>query len=395
MPVDFSARHGHGAKIYGLLAALVVWTGLVVNLVPAEAQDAIQAAIERAGPASAEKRAELYRELADQAEILQQQAAVVKTVAKLVGPTVVHIEADVSPRVTLHYGRGRHVEEAGSGVVVEINSKQYVLTNRHVVSGAQPDGISITLADGRQTRPLKVWDDPLTDVAVMEVSAPDLVAAPIGDSDQMEIGDFVLALGSPFGLSHSVTYGIVSAKGRRDLELGASGVRLQDFLQTDAAINPGNSGGPLINLRGEVIGINTAIASNSGGSEGIGFSIPINMFMHVARQLIDKGKVARAFLGVKLDGSFGFAMAAEIGLPRPVGARITRVIPNSPAATASLREGDIVLFFNDVPVEDDNHLVNLVNFTPIGTRVPLVVFRSRESIRLEVAVGDAGQFPAE
>jgi serine protease Do len=192
-----------------------------------------------------------------------------------------------------------------------------------------------------------------------------------------------------------VTYGIISAKGRRDLELGASGVRLQDFLQTDAAINPGNSGGPLINLRGEVIGINTAIASNSGGSEGIAFSIPINMFMHVARQLIEKGAVARAFLGVKLDGTFGSAMAAEIGLPRPVGARITRVIPNSPAAAADLREGDVVLLFNSVPVEDDNHLVNLVNFTEIGKKVPLEVFRNRESLQLEVVVGDGSQFPAE
>ena len=142
---------------------------------------------------------------------------------------------------------------------------------------------------------------PTTDVAVLAVSAPDLTAAPLGDSDRMEIGDFVLAVGSPFGLSHSVTFGIISAKGRRDLHLGeVDTVQFQDFLQTDAAINPGNSGGPLVNLRGEVIGINTAIASNSGGNEGIGFAIPVNMFMTVARQLIETGKVTRAFLGVNM-----------------------------------------------------------------------------------------------
>jgi serine protease Do len=191
MSPDFSARRGCRVPFYGLLAAVALWPALLVTAPSAEAQDAIQAAIERAGPTSPEKRAELYRNLANQAEILQQQAAVVKTVAKLVGPTVVHVEADVSPRMTLHYGQGRHVEEAGSGVVVEIGSQQYVLTNRHVVSGAQPNGISITLADGRQIRPLRVWDDRETDVAVMQVSAADLVAALVGDSDRMEIGDFV------------------------------------------------------------------------------------------------------------------------------------------------------------------------------------------------------------
>jgi serine protease Do len=395
MPQQSLARCGVRPPLAAVIAVAVLGLAVLLDCPAASGQEAIQAAIRRTGPVSPEERADLYRQLAGQAEILEQQSAVVKTVAKLIGPTVVHVAADVSPRITLHYGQGRHIEEAGSGVVVELDGKHYVLTNRHVVSGARPDGVTVTLADGRQIRPLKVWDDPTTDVAVMQVEAADLVAALVGDSDRMEIGDFVLAVGSPFGLSHSVTYGIISAKGRRDLELGSSGVRLQDFLQTDAAINPGNSGGPLINLRGEVIGINTAIASNSGGSEGIGFSIPIKMFMHVARQLIEKGKVARAFLGVKLDATFGAAMAAELGLPRPVGARITKIVGNSPAAAADLREGDVILQFNDIPVEDDNHLVNLVNFTDIGKKVALVVFRDRQALQLEVAVADSSQFPPE
>jgi serine protease Do len=287
----------------------------------AHGQRAIQAAIERAGPVSPDKRAELYRELRSQAEFLERQSAVIKTVARLVGPTVVFVEADATHRATGRGGRLGRVEEAGSGVVIALGGRHYILTSRHVVAGTPPEAVEITLADGRHIHPTKVWDDIETDVAVMAVSAPDLVAAALGDSNRMEIGDFVLAVGSPFGLSNSVTFGIISAKGRRDLDLGDSGVRLQDFLQTDAAINPGNSGGPLVNLRGEVIGINTAIASRSGANEGVGFAIPINMFMVVASQLIEHGKVSRAFLGVTLDPAYGPAMAAELGLPRPAGAR--------------------------------------------------------------------------
>jgi len=351
------------------------------------AQNAIQAAIERRGPVSPEKRAELYEQLTSQAKILEAQSAVLKTVVKLIGPTVVHVEADVTGRTALQYGRAQQVEEAGSGVVIRLDDNYFVLTNRHVISGAAQDKIDIHLADGRTIRPQKVWDDTNTDVAVMAVSAPDLVAAPIGNSDSTEIGDFVLAVGSPFGLSFSVTYGIVSAKGRRGLQLGKSGVRLQDFIQTDAAINPGNSGGPLINLRGEVIGINTAIASNSGGSEGVGFSIPINMFMLVARQLIDHGKVGRAFLGVTLERDFSLAEATKLGLPRLVGAKVTEVKPNSPAA-GKLKEGDVILQVNDILIEDDGHLVDVIYLKEIGEQVSLVVFRDRRQLQVNVTVGD-------
>jgi len=358
----------------------------------ADAQPAIQAAVERRGPVSEQKREELYRVLQQQAEILEKQAAVVKTVAKLIGPTVVHIEADVRNRPSLQYGRGQHTEEAGSGVIIRSKGKHYVLTNRHVVRGTPADGIKVNLADGRRVYPSKVWSDPDTDVAVLAVKAPGLVAARLGKSSKLEIGDFVLAVGSPFGLSHSVTYGIVSAKGRRDLELGDASVVFQDFIQTDAAINPGNSGGPLVNLRGEVIGINTAIASNSGGNEGIGFAIPIDMFIYVANQLIDTGKVSRAFLGVNLDSRFGPAMAAEIGLPRPAGARVNGITPDSPAEAAKLQVGDVILQFDNVPVEDDGHLVNLVSLTPVGKEVRLLVFRDRTPITVRVQLADHAKF---
>jgi serine protease Do len=373
-------------------AATIIPVFLLTFIWPAagRAQPALPAAIERAGPVSPEQRAELYRQLAANAEVLRAQSAVVKTVAKLIGPTVVHIEADVSTQV--QYGRGHHVEEAGSGVIIELDAKHFVLTNRHVIRGATTDKIKINLASGRQIHPVQVWEDADTDIAVMALADKGLVAAPVGDSSKLEIGDFVLAVGSPFGLSHSVTYGIISAKGRRDLQLGDSSVRFQDFLQTDAAINPGNSGGPLVNLEGQVIGINTAIASNSGGNEGIGFAIPINMYMVIARQLIETGKVARAFLGVNLDSKFGPAMAAELGLPCPVGARITGITKGAPAESTDLRVGDVILQFNNIPIEDDAHLVNLVGLTKIGTQVPLVVYRDRKVFTITVAVGDRAQF---
>jgi serine protease Do len=358
---------------------------------PACAQTANQAAVERRGPVSPEERAELYRQLKGQAEILEAQAAVVKTVAKLIGPTVVHIEAG-GGRAALQYGQGPSVEEFGAGVVIRWKDGHYVLTSRHVIAGAAARAIRIHLADGRLIHPRKVMHDTDTDVAVLAVDAPDLVAAPLGDSDAMEVGDFVLAVGSPFGerLSYSFTFGIVSAKGRRGLDLGdgrrKNPVRLQNFIQTDASVNPGNSGGPLVNLRGEVIGVNTAIASNSGGSAGVAFATPINMFMFVARQLIEQGHVRRAFLGVTLDREFEAEDAMAAGLPRLMGAKVTQVTGNSPAAAAELKVGDVILQVDDTPIEDDNHLVNVISMTEIGKEVDLVVVRNRKQIKAKAAV---------
>ncbi len=372
-----------------------LWLGLMAHHTTARAQATLPAAIERGGPLSQEQRAEIYRQLRSQAEVLEKQAAVLKTVVKLIGPAVVHIEADVSNRHSPHLQMGgspRRIEESGSGVIIELAGKTYVLTSRHVIAGAVPSGIKINLVDGRRIYPERVWEDRETDVAVMAVSAPDLVSAPLGNSDQVEIGDFVIAVGAPFGLTHTVTYGIISAKGRRNLELDDPAIKLQDFLQTDAAINPGNSGGPLVNLRGEVIGINTCIASSSGGNEGIGFAVPINMFMVVARQLIEYGKATRAYLGVTLDSAFDAAKAAELGLPRPMGARVVKVAENSPAAAAALREGDVILQLDANPVENDSHLVNLVNFTEVGKQITLHVYRDRQLIVLKAVVGDRSKF---
>lgn len=337
-----------------------------------------------AEPASS-TRDDLYRQLAADVEELEKRGNILKRVVRLVTPTVVHIEAkrDAEP------GRPvRDIDEAGSGVVIERGGKHYVVTNRHVIKYSSPTNIHIKLADGRVLYPEQVWGDRTTDIAILEVAAEGLLPARLGDSTQLEIGDFVLAVGSPFGLSHSVTYGIISAKGRRDLQLGDDGVQLQDFLQTDAAINPGNSGGPLMNLRGEVIGINTAIASSSGGSEGIGFTIPINMVMLIADQLIDHGALVRAYLGVRLDSAFGPEAAARAGLPRLAGARVSGITPSSPAETAKIVVGDVILEFDGTRVEDDNHLINLVSLTPVNKEVDVRLLREGQPVSVRVRVSN-------
>ena len=375
-----------GASVFGRWWLLGLWLALAATSI-AQAQESVLD-----DEPTPEMRARLFEELARDVEWLERQGNVLKRVVKLVKPTVVHIEAEKSEADSFRPGRKNSVEEAGSGVIIEISRKQYVLTNRHVINEAALDAIKIKLADGRVINPVKVWSDRGTDIAVMLVQADHLVSARIGDSAKLEIGDFVLAVGSPFGLSHSVTYGIISAKGRRDLELGDDGVRFQDFLQTDAAINPGNSGGPLMNLRGEVVGINTAIASSSGGNEGIGFTIPINMAMHVAQQLIERGTVSRAFLGVHLDSKFTHEAAARAGLARARGARISGITPQSPAAQSDLAVGDVILQFDGVRIEDDNHLVNLVSLTPVNKDVPVVVFRGGRVQSVTVRVGDRNAF---
>ena len=215
------------------------------------------------------------------------------------------------------------------------------------------------------------------------------------DSSKLEMGDFVLAVGSPFGLSHSVTYGIVSAKGRRDLEVGANGVQYQDFIQTDAAINPGNSGGPLLNLKGEVVGINTAIFSSSGGNEGIGFAIPINSVSFVAEQLAKKGRVSRAYLGVHLDSRFDDKKAKALGLKSVFGAKVSGITPNSPAAKADLQVDDVILKFNGVNIEDDAHLINLVSMTKLGAKVTVTVLRNRKTMEVEVVLTRRSAFELE
>ncbi len=307
-------------------------------------------------------------------------------VVQLMRPSVVHIE---SRRPS---SRGGTIEETGSGVIVTLPGAQglHIVTNRHVVADTRElTGISIQLHDGRFLNPTHVWQDKATDIAVLKLPDIDAIPARWGDSDTLEIGHLVMALGSPFGLSQSVTLGIVSAKGRRSLALGPEGEMLnQDFIQTDAAINPGNSGGPLVDLHGRVVGINTAIASNSGGNEGIAFSVPSQLARRVAEALVKFGKVPRAYLGVKLDPDFSAETARRYQLDRLRGTRVVQVYENSPAARAALQRDDVILEFNGIEVQDENHLINLVSLTPIGKTIRLNVLRQGRIATVEVLLGD-------
>ncbi len=333
-----------------------------------------------ASPLNMSARASEYQQLQQEADILDRQLSLIRRIAKFAGPSIVHIEASKKSDPGKGFASSR-VEEAGAGVIVDLSGDQYILTNRHVIYPADTSSILIETNDGQQMRPLKVWTDASTDVAVMKIDRPGLMSAQMGNSDQMDIGDFVLAVGSPFGLSHSVTYGIISAKGRRNLELGSKEIEIQDFFQTDAAINPGNSGGPLMNLRGQLIGINTAIASNSGGNEGIGFSIPINMAMTVAEQLVTRGKLLRSYLGVQLEIGFDSLTAHRLGLPSATGALVKSIIPNSPAQRMDLKVGDVIVEFDGVRIENDGHLVKTVGLTPVNRNVNIIFYREGKRLR--------------
>jgi len=386
-----------GPSVRWLAACL--WAAAAVPLVADEPRLApIQASAgrdERIDPMrparlTASERERLYEQAARDAGHLEQQGRQLRRLAQLVKPTVVHIDAR---KPLLRPRSGKTTEaETGSGVICEIAGRTVALTNRHVVVRSELDDIAITLADGRELHPRRVWSDAGTDLAVMELEADDLETARLATTDDIDIGDTVIAIGSPFGLSHSLTLGIVSAKGRRDLELGDGAVKFQDFIQTDAAINPGNSGGPLVNLRGEVVGLNTAIASSSGGSEGVGFAIPITMVSFVARQLVEHGSVSRAYLGVALDKDFTQDEAFRLGMVRPVGARVEAATRGAPAEQAGIRPDDVVLEFDGRAVEDDDHLMSLVSTTPVNSEIEIVIFRDRARLPLRLTVASRNEF---
>ncbi len=329
----------------------------------------------------------LYRQLARQYEQFASVNRTFELVSKAVAPAVVHI---VSHKTGVHENNHRYeYDETGSGVVVrgERGRGLFVLTNNHVVEGSATDAINIFLHDGRTLKPSQAWLDGKADIAVLKLAVDDVPAARLGDSDDASVGSWVLAMGSPFGLTHSVTQGIISARGRHEQELQDDGVENQDFLQTDAAINPGNSGGPLVNLKGEVIGINTAIASNGGGSEGVGFSIPINLAKWIMGQLVANGKVARGAIGVDLDEVLPDRFAA-LGLRSPRGALVLDAHKGSPAQKGGVRDGDVIVRFNSIDVIDLNHLIIMVSMAPIGKSAKMVVWRDRQEVALDVVVAD-------
>jgi len=264
--------------------------------------------------------------------------------------------------------RKRETQGLGSGVIVD--AKQgYIITNNHVIQGA--DIITVTLRDGRQLDAKLVGTDPDTDVAVLKVNADNLTALPLANSEKLRVGDFVIAIGNPFGLGQTVTSGIVSALDRSGLGIG----RFEDYIQTDASINPGNSGGALINLRGELIGINNAIYSRTGNNIGIGFAIPINMARDIMSQLVESGSVQRGRLGAQAqDLTPELAQAFDLA-ENSRGAVVVKVIPNSPADKAGLRIGDVVRAVNKKPVHKADDLHNAIGLLRVGTIVELTILR--------------------
>jgi serine protease Do len=268
----------------------------------------------------------------------------------------------------------KEVNATGSGVIVDAQ-RGYVLTANHVVANAT--AVQIRTKDGRKFAGRVVGRDAPTDIALLQVREPSaLKAIALGDSDALQVGDFVIAVGNPFGLGQTVTSGLVSALGRTGL--GKQGY--EDFIQTDAAINPGNSGGGLINLRGELVGINTAIISPGGGNVGIGFAVPINMARKVMEQLAQSGRVERGRIGIAVED----LEAPAAGVMQ--GARIKEVSPGSPAERAGLRRGDIILKANDIPIRSATQMRNLIGLTPVGGQVRLTIERDRatESATVEV-----------
>jgi serine protease Do len=265
----------------------------------------------------------------------------------------------------------------GSGLIID--PAGVILTNRHVVADGRK--ITVRLHDGREYVATKAVTDPKTDLAVLRIEGADgLTAARLGNSDEVEVGDWVLALGHPFGLEGTVTAGIVSAKGR-----GIGMAEREEYLQTDAAINPGNSGGPLVNLDGEVIGINTAISSSSGGNEGVGFAIPVNLAKWVAKQLSDGGTVHRARLGVMIQ-PLTHELAQQFGLKPREGVLVGDVTPDSPAAKTGLKSGDVIVEFGGKSVTTPQDLQSHVEQAPIGKEQSVVVLREGKRVELKATM---------
>ena len=279
----------------------------------------------------------------------------------------------------LEVPRERREQSLGSGVIVDPDG--LIVTNNHVV--AKADEIKVLLSDKREFKGKVVGTDPKTDVAVIKINAKDLPTIPWGDSDKLQVGEYVLAIGNPFGLNQTVTMGIVSAVGRANVGIA----EYEDFIQTDAAINPGNSGGALVNVRGELIGINTAIFSQSGGYMGVGFAVPSGMVKSVMDSLVKSGKVVRGWLGVSIQ-DVSPELAKQFALPEANGAVVTDVLENSPAAKAGLQQGDVIVSFDGKPVENTSILRNHVAQTPIGKKVKLEVIRDKKEKELEVLIAE-------
>ncbi len=313
---------------------------------------------------------------------------------KTVTPAVVNISSSSRSRVSnplfndpffrnffdLPDVKEKKEESRGSGVIINARAG-YVLTNNHVIAKATE--IAVTLRDGRKFMAKLIGADPETDIALLKIPAQNLTAVPLANSDRLEVGDFVVAIGNPFGLGQTVTSGIVSALGRTGL--GIEGY--EDFIQTDASINPGNSGGALVDLRGKLVGINTAILAPNGNSVGIGFAIPSNMANQVVRHLVKYGEVRRGSLGIHIQ-ELNPQLARAFGVNNKKGGVIAKVLPGSPASKAGLRSSDVIIAINNKPVKSASDIRNRVGLLSIGEKVRIRVIRKRRTYNFTAVIAD-------
>ena len=385
-----------------LIVILAIFIGVLVGLVIASNFSWTHNSLAEAALSSAEPKLEQPTKL-PKSDFETTSRAFVEIV-KRVNPTVVSITSEKIVKVRNPFSDFFHNDDLfrrffrvpdggeqefrqqglGSGVIV--NPKGYILTNYHVIKDA--DEINVVINKKKYEATI-VGTDPATDVAVIKIDKQNLSAATLGDSDKLEVGEWILAIGSPFSLDleHTVTAGIISAKGRSGLNLGGS-VSYQDFIQTDAAINPGNSGGALVNLRGELIGINTAIVSgNFGGNLGIGFAIPINMAKRVMDELIAHGKVVRGYLGVWIQ-TLDSDLSESLGLKENQGAVVNDIAEDGPADKAGIKKYDVVIAVDDKKIENAQDLTNTIAFYRPGTRVSLRIVRDGKTKYLPVRLGE-------
>jgi serine protease Do len=381
----------------GLAAGLLVIAGLIAGIVVSARWDMMPVAVSQEAPKAA-------------APVVGATPPNFVAVVKAATPAVVNIattrtvrqgQGDMSPLMEDPFFRHFFGEEffrrfqipkerrensLGSGVIVSADG--YIITNNHVI--AKADEIKVLLNDKREFAGKIVGTDPKTDLAVVKINATGLPNIPWGDSDKLEVGEYVLAIGNPFALNSTVTLGIVSAVGRANVGIAD----YEDFIQTDAAINPGNSGGAMVNTRGELVGINTAIFSRSGGYMGIGFAVPANMARTVMDSLIKSGKVVRGWLGVSIQ-EVTPDLAKQFGLTEAKGALVSEVLPDSPAAAAGLKSGDVILGFNGKRIDSPGTLRNTVAATAVGSKVKIEAWRDKKTVTAQAKITEQPKEIAE
>lgn len=319
-------------------------------------------------------------------------------IAKSVTPTVAYIEVTSSrtdndsemPKGFEHFFQMPPNDQPnrGSGSGIIISKEGYIITNNHVVSGASESGIKVVLTDKREFTAKLIGTDPNTDLAVIKIEAEDLQVASMGNSDNVQVGQWVVAIGNPLGLNSTVTAGIVSAIGR-NIQIGSNSYAINNFIQTDAAINPGNSGGALVDINGTLVGINSAIKTTNGYYQGYGFAIPVNMAKNVAEELIKNGKVSRGYIGVTIK-DVDTKEAKGLGLEKPMGVLVQDVLPNGAGADAGLKSGDVILSVDGKEVNAANELQTIIGSKHPGESVDLVVFKdgSRKNMKVTLKPRD-------